>query len=621
MARTLRSAIDIELPSLLESADQKALATELFGMHDWSNYGVGEILVLAPELRRKFTSGSRCDVALARAIADWYRCGMQRPVPERVLQTAWHAYLPDEYRDPDIHHQFEQALRWLTSGVSGSDIALAYRQGQRGASYRPNEYLVDFLELQWSVDDPQSTIPTSMWQLVTHNVTSEDAYAVGVVALSRGERDTAVTAWRSAGKSDDALIACTAQLNMQILAIQSQEFDRSLSICEEIDRNFSGVHDPHVRRMVAAAIIYNSEAQLEIDAVDAAAASLRRAANLISHDTSRAASELRAVSQVNLAGIFGRLGEVEEAVDLYAEAIADFAQTPEPFLRVQAAIAVHNRGLLLHQQGRLEDALSVLLGAEAQFRNDPAEPVISIVVSCMRDAARLFVELGRIEAAIEQVDRLDALTAGLDPGSAVHVEVNREGSTENITSNESAPTAEPVTLMPLAINSSMPSTGDFVFLHCIQVIPANPIETTDLERLHPHEALAIAIVNRGLQWYEEGRFNDALNAYQSVIDRFNSSVLLNTRRQVAKAIVCKAMIHQQLGHLERTVKDADQVCREYKNSDDSEVANQVAKATVMKGVSLLTMGQIADALEVFNSLLTQLDENDPHRNEEAFAGA
>ncbi len=90
--------------------------------------------------------------------------------------------------------------------------------------------------------------------------------------------------------------------------------------------------------------------------------------------------QLAAKAGYNLGVVLGELGRSVEAIGVYEEVVARFADAPEPAIREQVAKALVNKGVALGELGRSGEAISVYEQVVARFADAP-EPALREAVA------------------------------------------------------------------------------------------------------------------------------------------------------------------------------------------------------------------------------------------------
>ena len=222
LAREVRVVLDnatsIELVSTRADPDEQLRAAAAYPQLGSRPEGLAETLAGAPELLRQYRGSAAANPALhmlVQTCVDWARCGLTRPLPEAdLLAIARYAFEEARPYDDLTDEQIGEALRLArTPTAAGEQVALlgTSRLPDRSRGYEAFDYLV-------AADDGQGEqgtrpVPQNAWQWFLDRATDDDAFAIGAVAMQRGNVDVAVAATRRAA---DAGVAF-AQFNLGTL--------------------------------------------------------------------------------------------------------------------------------------------------------------------------------------------------------------------------------------------------------------------------------------------------------------------------------------------------------------------------------------------------------------------
>ncbi|MGW1126768.1 tetratricopeptide repeat protein [Streptomyces sp. NPDC002526] len=233
VARTvLDKASTVELPTLLGPQDAEA-ARELYPGEDFAVRGIGELMVAAPSLERRFTDGAEsCPPgwALARAAADWMRMGVTDPVPEAVLRELFAGYLAEHHPALDADDTaYRTALAWAREPVAGT-IALVHRAPGPGG-YAGTPYLAEYLDSR--DDDPSAPVPWFAWKYLADRRPAAALLPSAYTALVRGEAAIAERLLeRIADGTDDRDSAAWAALMLGEMHLYLADFDAAARLLE-----------------------------------------------------------------------------------------------------------------------------------------------------------------------------------------------------------------------------------------------------------------------------------------------------------------------------------------------------------------------------------------------------
>jgi TPR repeat protein len=203
MRVVLDNANSIELASTRDDADEQLRAEAAYPQVGSRPDGLAETLAGAPELLRQYRGSAAASPALhmlVQTCVDWARCGLARPLPEAaLLAIARKAFEEDRPFDDLTEEEMGKALRLArTPFAAGGQVALigTSRLPDRSRGYEAFDYLV-------AADDGQGeerarAVTPNTWRWFLDEATDEDAFAIGAVAMQRGNIDVAVAATRRA---------------------------------------------------------------------------------------------------------------------------------------------------------------------------------------------------------------------------------------------------------------------------------------------------------------------------------------------------------------------------------------------------------------------------------------
>ncbi|MEU4156479.1 tetratricopeptide repeat protein [Actinoplanes sp. NPDC026670] len=206
----------VVLDSLLTD-EERGHASRLYPQMDFTDRGIGETMVAAPRLESRYhaaADGSPYEWAVLRAVIDWRRAGVDRPIPEPALRDLARRYL-DVPVPGDDRDAFDTGLRWACQPVAGS-IALVRPSGP---GYQAFDYIVEFDESQGR------TVPAETWDWILGAAEPDDLFRVSLVALIQGRTDVAERAARRAYESaaDAETAARSGALLGELLMVAGDE--------------------------------------------------------------------------------------------------------------------------------------------------------------------------------------------------------------------------------------------------------------------------------------------------------------------------------------------------------------------------------------------------------------
>ena len=189
VGRTARLVLDRAREVWLERRlgdEELRAARELYPDEDFTEWGIGEQLVAAPELERLYRAAPGTDPlawAILRATLDWRRIGMDRPIPPDELRDLAYRYaLATGLAGAD---DFEASLRWVMQQVAGS-IALVRRIERHGvAGYEAFDYVVALADGQGGAEG--LPVEPYAWDAAVRIGAPMELLGVAFAMLTRGD--------------------------------------------------------------------------------------------------------------------------------------------------------------------------------------------------------------------------------------------------------------------------------------------------------------------------------------------------------------------------------------------------------------------------------------------------
>jgi tetratricopeptide (TPR) repeat protein len=135
------------------------------------------------------------------------------------------------------------------------------------------------------------------------------------------------------------------------------------------------------------------------------------------------------------------------------------------------------------------------------------------------------------------------------------------------------------------------------------------------------EQVAGALVNKGATLGAMGKLEEAVAACDSVLERFGGSEDAPLLELVAKALVNKGAALGANGKPEEAVAAYDSVVQRFGESEDARLLERVAKALVNKGATLGAMGKPEEKVAAYDSVVERFGESEDARLLEPVAKA
>lgn len=346
--------------------------------------GLGAWLIAGPQLVRRLECGNRTQAALADAILDSYRTGLQRPLSTDQVRRLWDATRPEHRASTAVQDRyFHDALDWLCEPLNDFDQpyqeqALA-TQTDYGLS--PHDYVVDH-----AIRFPRHPVPETVWQdAITiaaglHDSTQRRSAlrAIGLTAFSAEAFKHSVSAWRALTEmgGDPA-----AGVNQGLALLRMDERTSAIAVFDDVVRKWDGLANRAIREAVAAALLNKG---------------------------------------ITLAG----LGHLAEAIEVYDQLATGYGADEIVVVREHVATALLRRGIahahLCEEQRAMESWQRVL----DEFDNLPAltAPAAMSLAALSavdgRESAHSYLSTAKVAGAPLASDCAEALSP--DPVIGVH---------------------------------------------------------------------------------------------------------------------------------------------------------------------------------------------------------
>ncbi|MCX4750113.1 tetratricopeptide repeat protein [Kitasatospora sp. NBC_01287] len=328
----LRRATVVTLPRTLVEEERREAAL-LYPREDFSQRGIGEMLVAAPALESRFDAGTeQCPEGwlVVRAAADWARMGALALLDEPTLRELfdeyrrWAAELDVEPGEAAFHAGVDWARDRAPAGIAllgrtadesgrpGHDFARpGHESGRAGhesgrAGYAVFPYIAEYLD---AVGGPATEIPDFAWARAARTLSDADLLTLAYVAGARDKEDVAtalLTRLVEQGQEED--VRATAALLLALVRIYRREFAEA----EALLRQAAAAGPENVAELAKA----------ELADLLAARGDYPAARELLEAAISARDPHVALIAQAGLAGVQWQLGEVEQAERLLAAVLA-----------------------------------------------------------------------------------------------------------------------------------------------------------------------------------------------------------------------------------------------------------------------------------------------------------
>ncbi|MET7606610.1 tetratricopeptide repeat protein [Streptomyces avermitilis] len=335
--RVLARTEPIILPRLLRDED-RAAAQSHYPLEDFTDRGIGELMVAAPLLEERLNGGrEECPEgwAVVRAAVDWQRMGCEAPLTETALRELFVHYLaagPSHRAATDT--AFNTGVDWATETVAGSIALLREYTGDGHCHYEAFAYLPSYVDGR---GDPETAkVPHFAWSGAVRHVPPDDLLGVAFAAFTREEPDVAVSALERAHDSAAGTEAAAwAALILGDAAFNREELERAKALFDEA----LGSGSPDV---VPLALVNLAGVLQLLGDTDGALGKLEQALAL-------GDAQATPLAQASLGGVLINRGELDRARELLESAV----QSGDPQI---TPLAAANLGGLIVQHGEMSGA-------------------------------------------------------------------------------------------------------------------------------------------------------------------------------------------------------------------------------------------------------------------------
>jgi tetratricopeptide (TPR) repeat protein len=306
---------------------------------------LGAWSVAGPQLvdrfeRFKHDEAFPCKFRLVETVLGWYRTGIGRPMPRRVLMAQLTA---GDCSGDEVSEAFAEATRSVFGEGRNARYSLVSLDGDEAS---PNDYLLNY--------DQQTTsalVPEHLWTAALSGCMSDDErWRVGLAA---------------------------AQQRQFAIALQAFELLRAHG-------HAAGTYSEGV---ALSELKHDKEA---LEAYD-------RMLEHFAHETAPAVRELVAKAERNRAVTLWRLRRPEGAIEAYDALLQRLEDDPAPVMRERVAKALNDKGFVLSHLGRHTAALAAHEELLDRFHADPYPAIRAEVAKALDRRADMLRLLGHHE--------------------------------------------------------------------------------------------------------------------------------------------------------------------------------------------------------------------------------
>ncbi len=362
---------DVETRRILEQAGEPvwvdatalpgeiATASRLYPRENFAGgVGIGEQLVAAPALRRRYRTASAAGRALVQAAVDWVRAGLSAPIPGRRLRELALGYLgAANPTRPPTANDLAAEIAWACQAVASHVSLLREVAGDGdGPAYEPHGYLITFLDGEGESDSALREpvpIPDHAWEKLLRWAPEDEVLALGLEALIRGVTGWAAAAGRRALETADPRTGWLGMFFLGQVAFENGDYAAARGWYERFLRETADSRDDIV-----------AVAKLNLGVVLADFGDAERAGVLFEELLAAADAGLAARSRLNLGRLMMDRARYEPAVACFTELTA----VDDPIVRAWshynlAAIDIIGHGDRRRAAVHLDQALEIELAS------------------------------------------------------------------------------------------------------------------------------------------------------------------------------------------------------------------------------------------------------------------
>lgn len=122
------------------------------------------------------------------------------------------------------------------------------------------------------------------------------------------------------------------------------------------------------------------------------------------------------------------------------------------------------------------------------------------------------------------------------------------------------------------------------------------------------EYIAKIFYNKGIVLGRIGEFEKEIEAYDSLLQRFEHTTNETINVHLSIALNNKGIAFWQMGENQKAIDIYNELLEKYRNTNNELIQEQIARALNSKGVALLRMGENQKAINVFNELLSKFKD-------------
>jgi len=343
-------------------------------------------------------------------------------------------------------------------------------------------------------------------------------------------------------------------------------------------------------------------------------------------------AELRetvAMAMVNKGLTLGQLNRFDEAIAIYDEVVERYADADEAELREQVARAMVNKGNRLGKLDRSDEAIAVYDEVVERYADADEAELREQVARAMVNKGLTLSQLDRFDEAIAVYDEVVERYADADEAE-LREKVARAMVGKAITLSQldrfdeaiavydevveryaDADEAELRETVARAMVSKAITLGQLDRSdEGIAVYDEVVARFADADEAELREMVAMAIVGKAITLGQLDRFDEAIAVYDEVVARFADADEAELRETVARAMVSKGYALSQLDRFDEAIAVYDEVVERYADADEAELRVQVAEAMVNKGITLGQLNRSEEAIAVYDEVVERYADAD-----------
>jgi tetratricopeptide (TPR) repeat protein len=285
-----------------------------------------------------------------------------------------------------------------------------------------------------------------------------------------------------------------------------------------------------------------------------------------------------AIALVNKGYVLGQLNRFEEAITVYEDIERRYSQSSELALQEWVAIALANKGYVLGQLNRPEEVITVSEEVEKRYSKSSELVLQGCVTKALFNKGVSLKQLNRSEEAIavfNEIEKRYSKSSEL----ALQEQVAKALYNKGYILGQLNRSEEAITVSE-EVEKRYGESSELVL----------------------QEQVAKALVNRGYILGQLNRPEEVITVSEEVEKRYSESSELVLQECVAKALYNKGNRLAQFNRFEEAIAVYEEVEKRYGKSNELVLQEQVAKALYNKGASLRQLNRLEDEIAVYEEV-------------------